>query len=153
MNDLAQAAGLPIIKTIAGKEVKVYPLRFCEWGLVERWMRKEVVEAAKSVISDPDLSQSDAQIIMREAMRIAQEVSLMSSTSRDGILQSLGCMAYIVQLSLQRDEKPMTVDQIQDLIGNNAKMLTELVETVFDLSFPTGKGGGGQKAPANPPSG
>lgn len=133
---------------INGKSLHVYPLRLYEWGLVEGWIRQELITAASKSIDESQLTGTSAELIVREAYHSATRISIMDPDLRAGIMSSIGCMLNMIKLSLDRDQynrhvldkKHITSAVISDLMGENLNIIADIAGIIIDLSFPDREG-------------
>ncbi len=156
---LDKAVAAPVDIELCGTQVTVYPLRLREWGRLERWMRQEIITAAKdAMLSDVSLRENNMRIIMSEATKSATGISVISKVARDGMLQSLGAMRQIIWMSLSRGneslrdgKRELIIDVVDDLVGADFEAMAECVETIFGLSLPEETKANKGKPNANPP--
>ncbi len=156
---LDKAVAAPVDIKLCGTKVTVYPLRLREWGRLERWMRQEIITAAKdTMLSDTSLRENAMRIIMSEATKSATGISVISKVARDGMLQSLGAMRQIIWLSLYKGneslrdgKRELNIEIVDDLIGADFEAMAECVEAIFDLSLPDQSGKKQDDQNGNPP--
>lgn len=143
-NKLDALTAAPVTMEINGKEEKLYPLRFSEWGELERWMRQQIILTARDSIEG--LSEKDALIIMKSAHQAASQVSVLQSirSQEDGALaylKSFEGMLRALHLSLRTDgseqAKPKYEFQVlQKSYRDGLTKLTNIFITLLDISFP-----------------
>ena len=160
MELLSKAANAPVDFNCHRTNLKLFGLRLMDWGVIEQWMRSQIVAAAVQVIKDsPDLSPDLRGDILRAAHAESTKVSVGQCFLSSGqVTEDIGkTMAYlrtfegmmrVVHLSM-RDEagekgKPLhKLEHVGELFQNDNNTLIEAFGIVVDISFPTVEDTGG----------
>lgn len=135
---LARLTAAGVKGSLHGVEVELHPLTLGDWGKIENYMRQQIISAAdKCCVGVPD---NRARTIMREALREAGQITITSPAVKDGLFTSLGTMLQIIYLSLSKWNQNITVDKVNEMIGNDFDCIAKMVKVIFDISFPASRG-------------
>ena len=141
---IAKLTAAPSTINLDGVEEQLFPLRFMEWGVLERWMRKQILLTAKESIEGmPDHT---AMLILQSAHQVAAGVNVLASI-RGGeggglaSLRSFEGMLRILHLSLRTDgsktgRPKFTYEELDEKIKGGLTFLSECFATILDISFP-----------------
>jgi hypothetical protein len=146
--NLDKIVATPKEVTLDGKKELLHPLRFKEWGQLEKWMRTQIISAAVESI-EKDMSQETVSLIMSSAHASASKVSILQAM-RASLTGDEGALAYLrsfegmfraVQLSLRVDETDeaklkYTYSELDKKLSGDIGALSDLFMEVLDLSFP-----------------
>lgn len=135
--DTAKACGSPVPFNVEGcGELMLYPLRFTDWGIIERWMRQEILASIKSIACDKDLDNETRAFIVREATREAMRVSMKNEDARKGLLESFEGVMRMVYLSVKRGKPMLSLDDFEVMMAGRFDTLGEMSGIIFSLTFP-----------------
>lgn len=148
--DLSKATAAPVEFDCRGKKVMLHPLRHCDWGLIEQWMRTKIIDAAKNVLKqDPDLDSAFRMDIMQSAYREAECISVSDcflkpkekNSRTSAFMRTAEGWLRVVHLALRdksgKDGKPIyTLEEVDEMIGPDVDLLTDMYGAVFKVSFP-----------------
>lgn len=146
--NLDKIVATPISVTLDGIKELLYPLRFKEWGQLEKWMRTQIISAAVESIEE-DMDQKTVTLIMSSAHSSASKISILQAM-RASLTGDEGALAYLrsfegmfraVQLSLRIDgtdeaKLKYTYTELDKKMKGDIGILSELFMEVLDLSFP-----------------
>lgn len=135
---LARLTAASVKGTLHGVEVELHPLTLGDWGKIEIFMRQQIISAAEK--SCGGVSSERARLIMREAIKEAGQISVTSPSIRDGLFASMGTMLQVIYISLSKWKPSLTVDQVNEMVGNDFDSVAKMVKVIFNISFP-GDGG------------
>jgi hypothetical protein len=125
-----------------GKKFNLYPLRFENWGEVERWIKDEMVMRGKRAIADAILTASQRDSIMAVAFRESREVSIIDYVLEGGKtpLTTLEGMLRVIHQSVNRGQENkklwLTISDIEDWLGGSVKTTMSVYKIVRDISYP-----------------
>ncbi len=133
----------PATITLDGAEENLYPLRFIEWGILERWMRKQIMLTAKDAIEG--LPDATVMLMLESAHKVASGVNVLASIrGGEGAMASLRSfegMLRVLHLSLRIDgsktsKLKFTYEELDEKIKGGLTFLSECFATILDISFP-----------------
>lgn len=81
MSDLSTATAAPFTREFQGRKYKFSPLRLRQWGELEQWLRTKMVQFTMDGCSN--LLEKDRLAVLRDAMKIAAQVSLSHMSQPD----------------------------------------------------------------------
>ena len=143
---LDEAVAAPLTVMLGDTEVVLYPLRLRQWGRIERWMRQEIITAATDAMrADKSLNEHQMRIIVGEAARSAQSISILNDDVQAGLMQSLGAMRQMIYWSLAQGNEALRNGQREldpekvDALVHNFDRVSSLAEQIMELSFPSRK--------------
>lgn len=131
---LTKLTATPVNGKLHGVEIELHPLTLKDWGRIEQDMRTRIISAAAE--SCRDMGAEQRRTIMREAHKEAAATSLTSEDAKKGLFSSMDTMLLVVYLSLRKSESKITIDRVDQMIGNDLDALTKMTEVIFNLSFP-----------------
>jgi len=137
MVEVSDATASPIDFEIGDKTIKLHPLRLKHWGLIERWMRQEMLSSASRVIVEQRdiLTEPEKRIIIDEAYKSGKQISILQSFASEAMMQSLSGLRQIISYSVCQNNK-LTINDVDDLFGVNFDLMTNAFEKIMDISLP-----------------
>ena len=160
------ATAAPIEIEIDGKMYVVSKITLRDLGRIEQWMRDALVASGRENIKDPELTNDEKQLVLREAYVAAAQCSL-GSDYANNMLKSIDGLLRLAWLSLRKENvivenkksRPMTLDDTADIL-TSIDAINEIVEKAAATSgfdFETGEANaeeaeGEKDSPENPTS-
>ena len=158
MTDVSDGTKAPLPREIFGKMVHLYPLEFDDWGIIEKWMRAQVVGAAAESLKDDELDAENKRIIMETAHQEARTVGLTSGNALTYLMASFGGLTRLCFLSFRRGngdiwpekKDPITLAKVSSFLKGDTELMADIACDILDLSFPDKVKGTGGKGDADP---
>jgi len=127
-----EAFAVPTLAMIKGIQYELSPLTFSDIGRLTERLKSQVLNRAKEVIKDPELSRTDKALIFDRAQVMADKVSLFGTAGEDedgkaadkmltGMLNDPGLMTYIVWLGLNKKHPEITYTALDAMFNLNDK--------------------------------
>jgi len=140
LTNISDAGCGPKEVEVGGKKLLLHPLTFRDLAHLERWIKQQPINAAREAIRTYESSPSkpaseveaDKRAILTEAYTHSANLTLGTPESL-GYMASFECALKLVWLSLRHNNKDLTEDQVEELIGTTDR-LTELQREVAIIS-------------------
>jgi len=142
---LADLSGAPSeVELRDGVILLVSPLPLSDWGYLDRWIREEIIRAARNACEGHEALDV---LILREAIRAAARVSITDPEVGNGICASVPAMLRMAFLSLRADKNNLDVltqdrranritqSMVEKFFGHDLLSLKKVVEVITELSF------------------
>jgi len=162
---ISTATAAPSEITIDGKDYIVSKLTLRDLGYIEQWMRDALVASGRENIKDPELTNSERQLVLKEAYAAAAQTSL-GNDFASAMLESIEGLLRLAWLSLRKENMiivgknacKLTLDNVAEIL-HSRDVLLSIVDMAAGLSgfdLATGdalpeKENGGATDSANPP--
>lgn len=140
---LADVSAAPVELEILGRTIFVHPLRLRDWGYLDRYLREEIVRAARA--ASGDAAPAEYAAIMKAAFQAVKGVAFDSEEGAAGMLASIGGMLRVVWLSLRQSDNEwlagnskagVEMVDVEEFLGSNLAVLAQVAVKAIGLSFP-----------------
>jgi hypothetical protein len=136
---ISQATAAPMAVNINGREYLFSPLTIGDYGRLESHVKSKIVNIAMSqahAVPDKTIRQELINAALDKANRIAL-YSNDPETQKEsqGFLNSIDCITQLLYLSLKKNHKDLTVDDVEQLLDSthNAEELSQIVNAMSGL--------------------
>ena len=140
---VSELTSAPAEIEVGNKKLKLWPMRWENWGAVERLVKDEIVMRGKRAMSDAALTASQRNSIISAAFDKSEEFSAVDDVLRgtfSRIASNLESMLRVICQSADNGEPNeklrLTIKDIDDLFGGNVKQISAAYVRVIEISFP-----------------
>lgn len=123
MTTTPQATAAPIAVTLAGQKFRMRPLRDCDFGEFEAWVKRRYIDTARQMAEG--LSEADRQTLLNRAFDKAAVLTF-SSPDALKLMVTVEGAAKLVWLSLRTEHPDLAEDQVKAWLSDSRTMAEAL---------------------------